>query len=136
MTAFKDLELSYLHARVAFRRENLDVEVDADRMDIDEVAPPIEPSEEDFTLVIEAPESGLYSKRRRPLMVGDVRLNELRTLISGKLGLPADFVAGDLVIGDGRLRLRKDEEKLLLEGPTTETFYGVRDLLYSQLAIL
>lgn len=136
MTAFKDLELSYLHARMAIRRENVDVEGVVDKMDIDEVAPPIEPSEEDFTLVIEAPESGLYSKRRRPLMVGDVRLNELRTLISGKLGLPADFVAGDLVIGDGRLRLRKDEEKLLLEGPTTEAFYGVRDLLYNQLAIM
>lgn len=133
-TVYRDLELAHVRARVRFSK--LD-EGDGEgtrvaEMQVDEQA------ERDETPLLYAPEEGLYAAYRRPLLIGDIRLNELRSTILTKHSLPAEFVAGDLLLADGRLRLRREDDgrQLVLEGAATESYYKVRDLLYSQLAIV
>jgi hypothetical protein len=129
-TVYRDLELAYVRARIVFTKsEATAMQIDAE-----------EPSEQDQVPHLVAPEEGFFASERRPLLIGDIRLNELRsTILSKHAGsLAAEFVAGDLVLGDGRLRLRREDDgrQLVLEGTASESFYQVRDLLYSQLAIV
>lgn len=128
----KDLELAFVQAQVSYTGDDkmdIDTDVDAESDELVTTNP-----ERVMTLL---PTPAL---RRNPLMIGDLRLGELRLLISQSLGLPADFVSGgDLVCGNGPhlVRLRKDGEALALEGsPASEDYYRIRDLLYSQVAII
>lgn len=133
-TVYRDLELAYVRARVLFTKPEAigptpDMQIDAE-----------EPSEQDQVPHLVVPEEGFFATQRQPLLIGDIRLNELRsTILSKHAGsLAAEFVAGDLILGDGRLRLRREDDgrQLVLEGTASESFYQVRDLLYSQLAIV
>lgn len=136
LALFKDIELAHVQARVHYRTDREDEEVDSDAMDIDKERPTDEDMR-DGVLVLEAPETGIHSKRRHPLLIGDPKLTELRASILSKLSLQAEFVAGDLVLSDGRVRIRKlDDRSLLIEGASTENYYRIRDLIYSQLAIV
>lgn len=129
---FKDIELAYVSAKVELRADRQEADTDA-AMDIDSVAGPPDAS---TAMILTVSDDGPYARARRPLLVGDPKLNELRALLAGRLAIAADFVAGDLVLAGGRVRLRKEDDRLVLEGPATPVYYSIRDLLYSQFAIV
>ena len=68
--------------------------------------------------------------------VGDVRLSELRTLLS-KAGKHAEFHDGALVVNGG-VRVRKEGggagSRLVVEGSYGPDYVQVREMLYGQLA--
>lgn len=70
---------------------------------------------------------------RRGGRAGDVRLSDLR-LALGQAGIAAEFAAGRLVCGAGRVTVRRADAdgELLLEGPLSEDYYRVRDVVYRQ----
>lgn len=70
---------------------------------------------------------------RRGGRAGDVRLSDLR-LALGQAGIVAEFAAGRLVCGAGRVTVRRADAdgELLLEGPLSEDYYRVRDVVYRQ----
>ena len=64
---------------------------------------------------------------------GDVRLSDLR-LALGQAGISAEFASGRLVCAAGRVTVRRADAdgELLLEGPLSEDYYRVRDVVYRQ----
>lgn len=70
---------------------------------------------------------------KRGWRAGDVRLSDLR-LALGQAGIAAEFAAGRLVCGAGRVTVRRADAdgELVLEGPLSEDYYRVRDVVYRQ----
>lgn len=76
------------------------------------------------------------------VLLGDVRLSEVRRQVISDLRLPANFLpGGELIVGQGdrRLCIRKDPTQpasFLLEGPLCPEYYALRTLIYSTTAYL
>jgi cleavage and polyadenylation specificity factor subunit 2 len=149
----KDLELAFVQAQVSYGDDKMMMMTTTTTtmmMDVDEGNEDNEGVSDELTTTTAAaaaanPERVMTllpapAVRRDPLMVGELRLGELRLQISQALGLPAEFASGgDLICGNGPalVRLRKEGEALALEGsPASEDYYRIRDLLYSQVAII
>ena len=86
-----------------------------------------------------------HALARNPLMIGDPKLSDLVRLIAD-IPIQADFGPdGDLICAGGKVRIVRDatsEEttaaprRLLVEGSVCSEYYQIRDLVYSQVAIL
>jgi len=70
-----------------------------------------------------------------PLFVGEVRLFEFRALLQNE-GFQTEFTNGALVCNDEVSITKTHTGKLVVEGPFTENFFKIKQLLYQQYAIL
>jgi len=69
------------------------------------------------------------------LFIGDVKLSNFRHILQEK-GFKTEFRKGALVV-NGCVALRKDSEQSLhVEGPVSDDYYKVREILYEQYQIL
>ena len=120
-----------------------------DVMEVDQPLPVADEAEEEenknediversMSLVINPPEDQIGPTA--PLMLGDPRLSELRRMIMNELRLPASFVSGDLICGQGdrRVAIRKNPNtaELYMEGPLSAEYYSIRQILYSTTVLL
>jgi hypothetical protein len=66
------------------------------------------------------------------IFIGDVKLSEVKQALAA-VGVPSEFRGGRLVVG-GSLVVRRDgpEGQLLMEGPLSDDYFKVRDVVYSQ----
>lgn len=74
---------------------------------------------------------------RGPLFIGDVRLTELKNLLTQQ-GIETEFQGDGVLVCDNQVAVRKNERggQLLIEGNIGRTYRKVRQLIYSQHAIL
>ncbi|XP_045595485.1 probable cleavage and polyadenylation specificity factor subunit 2 [Procambarus clarkii] len=71
-----------------------------------------------------------------PVFINDIRLSEFKQVLS-RAGINSEFNAGILWCANGTLALKKqDSGSISLEGPLSSDYYEIRELLYSQYAIL
>ena len=70
----------------------------------------------------------------KPVMIGDVKLSEFRSLLNSR-GFSTQFVSGVLIV-NGRVIVRKDGRNLKLEGGINADYFSVRRLLYELHAII
>lgn len=93
-------------------------------------------------LVITAAAPPVSMSSAKGVLLGDVRLSEVRRQVISDLRLPANFLpGGELIVGQGdrRLCIRKDPSQpasFLLEGPLGPEYYALRTLIYSTTAYL
>ncbi|KAG7164338.1 cleavage and polyadenylation specificity factor subunit 2-like [Homarus americanus] len=70
-----------------------------------------------------------------PVFINDIRLSEFKQVLS-RAGISSEFNAGILWCANGTLALKKqDSGSISLEGPLSQDYYEIRELLYSQYAI-
>jgi hypothetical protein len=64
------------------------------------------------------------------IFIGDVKLSEVKAALA-KVGIPANFQAGRLLVRGGLVVSREGGEGgLLVEGPLCEDYFRVRDTMY------
>lgn len=71
--------------------------------------------------------------RRCQIRPGDVKLSALRAALA-EVGIGAEFAGGGLVCS-GRVTVRRSADgdgAVTLEGPLSQDYYRVRDVLYAQ----
>ncbi|CAM6100385.1 unnamed protein product [Calypogeia fissa] len=71
----------------------------------------------------------------KAVYVGDLRLPDLKQLLATK-GVQAEFAGGVLRCGDNISVRRSGGQQLVIEGPLSEDYYRIRELLYSQFYML
>lgn len=72
----------------------------------------------------------------KSVFVGDLRLADFKQLLATK-GIQAEFAGGVLRCGDAfAVRRSGGSQQLVIEGPLSEEYYKLRDLLYSQFYML
>lgn len=72
----------------------------------------------------------------KSVFVGDLRLADFKQLLATK-GIQAEFAGGVLRCGDAfAVRKSGGSQQLVIEGPLSEEYYKLRDLLYSQFYML
>ena len=72
----------------------------------------------------------------KPVFVGDLKLADFKQLLATK-GIQAEFVGGVLRCGDAfAVRKSGGGQQLVIEGPLSEDYYKLRDLLYSKFHML
>jgi len=69
------------------------------------------------------------------VFLGDLRLSDFRQALAQQ-GIAAEFADGVLVCANGRVTVRKDGEKLVVEGSLSQDYFDIRQILYSQYQIL
>ena len=70
----------------------------------------------------------------KPVMVGDVKLSEFRSLLNSR-GFTCEFASGVLVVNKNVI-VRKEGSNLTLEGRINADYFSVRRLLYEMHAIV
>jgi len=71
-----------------------------------------------------------------PVFINSLRLTNFKQVLI-KAGFTAEFVAGRLIVNqEVALKNNQGEDNIELEGTITDTYYRVRDLLYSQYALV
>ncbi|KAK8393691.1 hypothetical protein O3P69_006784 [Scylla paramamosain] len=71
-----------------------------------------------------------------PVFINDIRLSGFKQVLS-RAGISSEFNAGILWCANGTLALKKqDSGSVSLEGPLSPDYFEIRELLYSQYAIL
>ncbi|KAG0256248.1 cleavage and polyadenylation specificity factor subunit 2 [Actinomortierella ambigua] len=81
----------------------------------------------------------LLAREHKPVFVGDVKLTEFKNTTLRHAGIQAEFLGNGVLVCNGVVAIRKVDEtgQILLEGsPLSMDYYRVRELLYSQFAIL
>lgn len=68
------------------------------------------------------------------VFVNDPKLSDLKSFLA-KSGLTAEFNMGDLYVNDV-LRVSRVAGRFIVEGPACEEYYRVRDIVYTQFAIV
>ena len=75
-------------------------------------------------------------KSRMPLLVGEVKLSELRKVLIQE-GFNATFAKGGVLVVNNRIVIRKDEDgSLVLNGSLCSDYYKIRSFVYQQQAII
>jgi len=70
------------------------------------------------------------------LFIGDVKLSNFRQLLQEQ-GFKTEFKRGGALVVNGCVALRKDSDQSVhIEGPISEDYYKVREILYNQFQIL
>ena len=87
--------------------------------------------QKDFILDVARSEN---TKFHQPVMIGDVKLSEFRSLLNSR-GFSTDFVRGILIV-NGRVTVKKEGHNLKLEGGINADYFSVRRLLYESHAII
>uniref|UniRef100_A0A2P2I4M9 Cleavage and polyadenylation specificity factor subunit 2 n=3 Tax=Hirondellea gigas TaxID=1518452 RepID=A0A2P2I4M9_9CRUS len=71
-----------------------------------------------------------------PVFINELRLSDFKQVLS-KAGIMAEFNAGILWCANGTVALRKQEAgNIAMEGALTEDYFTIRQLLYTQYALL
>ncbi|XP_076039081.1 cleavage and polyadenylation specificity factor subunit 2 [Oratosquilla oratoria] len=71
-----------------------------------------------------------------PVFINDVRLSDFKQVLS-RAGIMSEFNAGILWCASGTVALRRQEAgHIAIEGPISEDYYKIRELLYAQYAII
>ncbi|KAB7495135.1 putative cleavage and polyadenylation specificity factor subunit 2 [Armadillidium nasatum] len=71
-----------------------------------------------------------------PVFINEMRLSDFKQILS-RAGIEAEFNSGILWCGNGTIALRRqDTGTLAIEGCLSEEYFEIRDLLYSQYAVL
>ncbi|KAG0238046.1 cleavage and polyadenylation specificity factor subunit 2 [Actinomortierella wolfii] len=81
----------------------------------------------------------ILAREHKPVFVGDVKLTEFKNTTLRHAGIQAEFLGNGVLVCNGVVAIRKVDEtgQILLEGsPLSMDYYRVRELLYSQFAIL
>ncbi|CAD5228967.1 unnamed protein product [Bursaphelenchus okinawaensis] len=68
------------------------------------------------------------------VFVNDPKLSDLKTFLS-KNGFAAEFSSGELYVNDA-LKISRTAGRFIVEGPACEEYYRVRDIVYTQFAIV
>ncbi|KAJ7523061.1 hypothetical protein O6H91_18G035900 [Diphasiastrum complanatum] len=71
----------------------------------------------------------------KAVFVGDLRLADFKQLLATK-GIQAEFTGGVLRCGDSIAVRKSGNQQLVIEGPLSEEYYKIRELLYSQYYVL
>ena len=124
MARFGDYELSYISGVI--KREKITPVPDESLITED-----VENEEEKLVLDVAPSETIKFHK---PVMIGDLKLSEFRTLLTSR-GFSAEFVSGALIV-NGRVIVRKDGRNLKLEGGINADYFSVRRLMYEFHAII
>lgn len=87
--------------------------------------------QKDFVLDVARSENVKFHK---PVMIGDVKLSEFRSLLNSR-GFSTEFARGVLIV-NGRVTVKKEGHNLKLEGGINADYFSVRRLLYESHAII
>ncbi|KAL1923357.1 uncharacterized protein VTP21DRAFT_8337 [Calcarisporiella thermophila] len=88
------------------------------------------------TPVLDLPSAENQARWHPPVLVGDLRLSDLKSILQSH-GVQAEFKGQGVLVCNERVSVRKTAAgELLVEGAVSEDYYLVRSLIYKQHAIL
>ncbi|KAK7074959.1 cleavage and polyadenylation specificity factor subunit 2 [Halocaridina rubra] len=129
--AGRDVEVAWVNGLVSFPTENADDNIEEGERQV--IASDSQKDSDMPTLNIMPLEEVPYHE---PVFVNDVRLSEFKQVLA-RTGIASEFNAGILWCSNGTIALKKqDSGNISLEGPLSEDYYEIRELLYSQYAVL
>ncbi|CAD5234858.1 unnamed protein product [Bursaphelenchus xylophilus] len=130
----REVELSWVDAKIKRRKIKNSVDVSMKAVD--------EPME------VDGKEQGLATNEQlcleilpsnnipshEAVFVNDPKLSDLKTFL-GRSGFSAEFSSGELYVNDA-LKVSRTAGRFIVEGPACEEYYRVRDIIYTQFAIV
>lgn len=123
----QDYEVAHLMAKVRIREY-----LDADANEMQD----IDTSNSTYELV---PSSLAMVSPGPSIMIGDVKLNELRRLMmTSHSSIKAEFTSSGDLICDGKILIKKDHSsgQLYLEGPLCKEYYQIRNIFYKNVTLV
>ncbi|ROT74637.1 probable cleavage and polyadenylation specificity factor subunit 2 [Penaeus vannamei] len=129
--AGREVEVAWVDGIVSFPTESIDEAVEEGDRQV--IASESQQDREMPTLsVVPAETAPLHN----PVFINDIRLSEFKQVLS-RAGISSEFNAGILWCANGTLALKKQESgSLSLEGPMSADYFEIRELLYSQYAMI
>ncbi|XP_037780059.1 probable cleavage and polyadenylation specificity factor subunit 2 [Penaeus monodon] len=129
--AGREVEVAWVDGIVSFPTESIDEAVEEGDRQV--IASESQQDREMPTLsVIPVETAPLHN----PVFINDIRLSEFKQVLS-RAGISSEFNAGILWCANGTLALKKQESgSLSLEGPMSADYFEIRELLYSQYAMI
>ncbi|MCL4123063.1 UNVERIFIED_CONTAM: hypothetical protein GTU68_046074, partial [Idotea baltica] len=127
----KEVEVAWLDGRVTYEQEKLL----AMEEDVEQVMPnDIAPDKPTIPTLTQIPmeEASFHD----PVFINEMRLSDFKQVLS-RAGIESEFNAGILWCANGTIALRRQETgTVAIEGCLSEDYFEIKDLLYSQYAIL
>lgn len=124
----QDYEVAFLNAKVRIKED-----FDADRNDMQDADATVSSTYE----LIPAPLASIPSGPS--IIIGDVKLSELRRLIALTLtSIKAEFTSSGDLICNGKVLVKKDQAsgELYIEGPLCKEYYQIRNLFYKNVTMV
>ncbi|XP_071526675.1 probable cleavage and polyadenylation specificity factor subunit 2 isoform X2 [Panulirus ornatus] len=129
--AGRDMEVAWVDGCVSFPSENIDKT--GEEGDRQVISSENERDKDMATLNLIPREQ---APPHCPVFINDIRLSEFKQVLS-RAGISSEFNAGILWCANGTIALKKqDSGSISMEGPLSTDYYEIRELLYSQYAIL
>ncbi|KAK4320479.1 hypothetical protein Pmani_008645 [Petrolisthes manimaculis] len=129
--AGNDLEVAWVDGCVTFPTDIIDDNLDEENRQV--ISSENKRDRDMATLNVVAKE---HAPPHQPVFINDIRLSEFKQVLS-RAGISSEFNAGILWCANGTLALKKqDSGSISLEGPLSQDYYAIRELLYAQYAII